>query len=208
MQRGIHAMRAHGWRGDPPHDEQQARERIISAAIRCLDRFGPQKTHLADVATELGVTRQTVYRYFANTEDLLIATATSAADTFLDRLAVHVADLDNAPDLVTEAVAYTIEQVPREPYLTLLLTRGSTSTFAQGVTSRTAMDLGRSILRRFPIDWSAAGFADEDLDSLVEFMLRVFLSFVLDPGTRSGDDLRAFLQRWVAPAVSAIPVRR
>jgi AcrR family transcriptional regulator len=79
-------MRAHGWGGDPPADAEQARARIVAATVRCIERFGPQKTHLADVATELGVTRQTVYRYFTTTEDLLAATAVDAAGVFLDRV--------------------------------------------------------------------------------------------------------------------------
>ena len=76
----------HGWRGDPPGSEAEARERIVGAAMRCVDRYGPEKTGLSDVAHELGVTRQTVYRYFAGTDDLLAAVARSAADSYLDGL--------------------------------------------------------------------------------------------------------------------------
>ena len=40
---------------------------------------------------------------------------------------------------------------------------------------------------------------------LVEFMLRIFQSLVIDPGRppHRGKELRAFLRRWVAPAISA-----
>ena len=34
-------MRNRGWRGDPPADDVEARERIIAAAMRCIDRHGP-----------------------------------------------------------------------------------------------------------------------------------------------------------------------
>src|SRR6516162_4950893 len=74
----------HGWRGDPPGSEAEARDRIVGAAVRCVDRYGPGKTGLSDVADELGVTRQTVYRYFAGTDDLLAAFARS----LLERTAV------------------------------------------------------------------------------------------------------------------------
>jgi hypothetical protein len=63
-------MKNRGWQGNPPADDAEARERIITAAMRCLDRYGPTKTGLSDVATELGVTRQTVYRYLRTLQSL------------------------------------------------------------------------------------------------------------------------------------------
>ena len=48
--------------------EAEARERIVGAAMRCVDRYEPGKTGLSDVAHELGMTWQTVYRYFAGTQ--------------------------------------------------------------------------------------------------------------------------------------------
>lgn len=201
-------MRAHGWGGDPPADAEQARARIVAATIRCIELFGPEKTHLADVATELGVTRQTVYRYFTDTEDLLSATAIHAAGAFLDRVVEHSSTMDGAAEMVIEAFAYTLEGLPGERYLTLLLTRGATSKFTQGVTSPTTVELGRSVIDRLPIDWAGGGFTEEDRNDLVELMLRVLLSFVLHPGDRSGPRLRAFLRRWLAPALDSVPVLR
>src|SRR5690242_3990748 len=52
----IPAMRTRGWQGDPPLTDDEARARILDAAKRCVERFGPSKTRLADVANELGVT--------------------------------------------------------------------------------------------------------------------------------------------------------
>ena len=73
------------------------------------------------------------------------------------------------------------------------------------MTSDLAIGFGRSILERFDVDWAAAGFAGDRLDELVEFMLRTLQSFILDPGrpARTGRDLRAFLNAWIAPAVRA-----
>ncbi|MEU5875916.1 helix-turn-helix domain-containing protein [Spirillospora sp. NPDC047279] len=63
-------MRTRGWRGRPPRTDDEARARIIEATTRCVERFGPHKTGLTDVAEELGVTRATVYRYFGTIEEL------------------------------------------------------------------------------------------------------------------------------------------
>jgi AcrR family transcriptional regulator len=194
----------HGWRGDPPGSEAEARERIVGAAMRCVDRYGPGKTGLSDVAHELGVTRQTVYRYFAGTDDLLAAVARSAAGSFLDRLSRHLAPVADPVEVVVEALAFTIERLPEERYLSVLLTAGRSGQFFAGVTSPAAVEFARSLLERTAVDWQKAGYSRADLNELGEFALRVLQSLVLDPGTptRSGPALRVFLRRWVGPAVA------
>jgi AcrR family transcriptional regulator len=198
------ARARHGWRGDPPGSEAEARERIAAAAMRCVDRYGPGKTGLSDVAHELGVTRQTVYRYFAGTDDLLAAVARSAAGSFLDRLSRHLAQVADPVEVVVEALAFTIERLPEERYLSVLLTAGRSGQFFAGVTSPAAVEFARSLLERTAVDWQKAGYSRADLNELGEFALRVLQSLVLDPGTptRSGPALRVFLRRWVGPAVA------
>ena len=69
------------------------------------------------------MTRQTVCRYFTNIDELLIATSIAAADAFLDRMLAHIAEFASAPELIAEAIAYILEQLPDEPHLSLLLCR-------------------------------------------------------------------------------------
>lgn len=47
---------------------------------------------------------------------------------------------------------------------------------------------------------------DHQLDELVELMLRLARSLVADPESppRTGDELRAVVDRWVAPAVRSL----
>jgi AcrR family transcriptional regulator len=45
---------------------------------------------IADVARSLGLTRQTVHRYFPGTEALLLTTAMRSGNGFLDQFANHV----------------------------------------------------------------------------------------------------------------------
>ncbi len=194
-------MRRHGWSGDIPVDDEEAVRRIVSAARSSIDTRG--SVSVSDVASELGVTRQTVYRYFPTLDALMAGTALSAVEGFLDRLADDLQSITDPTDAVIEGIAYTLEQLPNDRYLSLVMQPGRASAFAAGVTSETAISFGRSILERFQVDWPAAGFNGRQLDELVEFMLRTLQSFILDPGgpDRHGAELRAFLQRWVAPAV-------
>ena len=84
-------MGHHGWQGNPPGTEDEARRRIVDAATACLDRAGLAKTSLSDVAAEAGVTRQTVYRYFPSLNDILRAVALAGVEEFAGRMERHLA---------------------------------------------------------------------------------------------------------------------
>ena len=198
-------MRTHGWAGRPPADDDEAVERILAVTRRCIERDGGD-IGIVDVARELGVTRQTVYRYFRSTRDLITATALVETAPFLDRLDAHLRRRRGAPaELVVEAIAYTLERLPDEPYMGLLLHPAHGGTLTRNVTSDAARALGRSMIERMPVDWAAAGFDDAALEELVEYTLRITQSFILYPGDppRAGKDLRAFLRRWLGPALDA-----
>jgi AcrR family transcriptional regulator len=200
MMRGM----ARGWQGDPPLDDDDARDRIIGAAMRCIERCGPHKTGLSDVANELGVTRQTVYRLFPSIDDLFVAVSAAATGSFLDRLAAHVSGIHDPGDAVVEGIAFTYERLPRDRFLGLLLTTGRSEKFLKFVTSPDAMTFGRAMLARMDVDWPTSGYDAADLDGLVEFALRVLQSLVLDPPrVRTRAQLRTFLYRWIAPAIRA-----
>jgi len=196
-------MRRHGWSGDMPVDDDEARRRIIAAARASIDESGG--VSVSAVSASLGVTRQTVYRYFPTLEALLAGTAMSAVSGFLDRLAAELGSINDPTDAVVEGIAYTFEQLPHDRYLSLVMQPGKASAFTAGVTSDVAITFGRSILQRFDVDWPTAGFASNRLDELVEFMLRILQSLIVDPGRpqRTGDELRRYLREWVAPAVRA-----
>ncbi|GAB4658130.1 hypothetical protein MOKP64_04250 [Mycobacterium avium subsp. hominissuis] len=67
----------------PPTDD--ARERILAAAERCIERHGIRKTTMDDIASEVGSSLPNVCRYFADRDDLLIELITRQARALLDR---------------------------------------------------------------------------------------------------------------------------
>ncbi|CAA0079543.1 putative HTH-type transcriptional regulator [Mycolicibacterium vanbaalenii] len=190
-------MRTHGWSGSAPANDEEAVARILAAAGKAIENKGADFS-ISDVARTVGVTRQTVYRYFASTEALLVAAAVHAVDGFLDRLAAHLAGIHDPAEAVTEAVATALEWLPREKYIGLLMVPGGAS-HVESVTSDIALRFGRDMVGRLDVDWTAAGYSGADLDELAEHLLRIIQSFVIDPGRppRQGDELRAYLRRWV-----------
>ena len=64
----------------------------------------------------------------------------------------------------------------------------------------------RIILRHSRIDWERLGYhSDADIDELTEFLLRIIQSMVIAPPEPPRDSaaLRAFLHRWIGPALTA-----
>jgi AcrR family transcriptional regulator len=202
-------VRTHGWSGSAPATDDEAVARILDAAGKAIDARGADFS-IADVARTLGVTRQTVYRYFPSTEALLVAAAVHAADDFLDRLAQHLHGITDPVDAVTEAIATALEWLPKDKHIGLLLVPGHADAHTESVTSDVALQFANSMLRRFDVDWSACGLTDDDLDELAEHLLRIIQSFVIDPGRppRTGQDLRDYMRRWVAGATRIFPTSR
>ena len=191
-----------GWAGAPPADDDEARKRIIDATLRMVDGRGAAQTTLSDVADALGITRRTVYRYFSGTEELFTAVAEVALESFMTQVEGMTADLDVTDQLV-EVVAYIIERLPHEPQLTLLLANDRSNTFSRTMLTPSAIARCRGILQGTHIDWATLGYDGPTVDELIEFLLRIIQSMLIAPPDppRSNADLRAFLRRWVGPAL-------
>lgn len=191
-----------GWAGAPPADDDEARKRILDTALACIAEYGPENTTLSVVADDLGVTRRTIYRYFAGTEDLFLGAAEIALGSFVSRIEAMTAELDVSEQLA-EVVAHIIEQLPSEPQLALLLNNDHTQHLSQKMLDYSVITRCRIILQHTDIDWTAMGYDDTELDSLVEFLLRIIQSMVIAPRqpARTPDELRSFLRRWITPAL-------
>jgi AcrR family transcriptional regulator len=198
-------VRTHGWSGSAPATDEEAIARILEAASAAIDARGADFS-ITDVARTLGVTRQTVYRYFPSTDTLLVAAAVHAATDFLDRMATHLQGITNPVEAVTEGIATALEWLPKDKHIGLLIVPGRADAHTESVTSDVAVQFANSMLRRFDVDWPGLGFSDADLDELAEHLLRIIQSFVVDPGRppRQGAELRDYLRRWVGSAVTPL----
>ena len=184
----------------------EARARILAATRMRLAETG--NANISEVAEAIGVTRQTVYRYFPTTEHLVDAAALDAVAELTGRLGDHVRQHlartgGDAGDAAVEVVAFVYEHLRDDPALNRMVAPGRLSTTVAGLTSPESIALGRELLAGFGLDWMALGLDDDGQRELVEHLLRTLQTLVLDPGNppRTGDQVRAYLQRWLAPAL-------
>jgi AcrR family transcriptional regulator len=199
--------RTRAWAGDPPTLHAAARERLLDAAVRCIERSGIPGANVAAVAAEAGVSRPTVYRYFEDQQSLLDATLVHAARELTERLGARLRELREPAEMAVEAVCFVVREIPREPVL-------------GAMWRETVLDAGAltSVTRRTVLEWSrhavddlvrAAGWSREAADEAVEVMLRMLISLLAAPEPRRSDAaLRAFLMRRLVPALDLAPSRR
>jgi AcrR family transcriptional regulator len=186
-------MRSHGWSGDTPASD--AVDQIVAEPGASL--------RIADVARTLGITRQTVYRYFPTAEALLVTSAMRSADGFIGRVEERVRGMTDPVAALVESVAFAVENLAGDRQFETLLTRRGKGDAITSLTSDTALTFGRSILHRFDVDWESYGFDEAALDELAEMSLRTLHSILIDPGdpARQGPILRRFVARWLGPAI-------
>ena len=187
------------WAGDSPL-RGAARERLLDAAARCIVRDGLTSTGIAGVASEAGVSRPTVYRYFEDRHVLVQATLLRAAGALATRLAEHLRAFQGAARKAIEAELFVLAEVPRDPLLrevwnSTVLDAGMLA----DVTRPLTLALAREALAGLE---AAAGWDDAAAGEAVELMLRMLLSLLVAPGPeRSDDELRHFFERRLVPAL-------
>ncbi|MBB2992838.1 AcrR family transcriptional regulator [Mycolicibacterium iranicum] len=195
-------MRSRGWAGATPDTDEEAIGRILDAVDDVVAEHGPA-LRLADVARRLGVTRQTVYRYFPNADALLMSSAMRAGNGFIDQIVEHVRGVEDPVMALVESVSFGIENLAGDPQLEKLLTGRQDGEALTSLTSDTATTFCLSVFQRFDVDWRQHGFDDIALGELVEMTLRSVQSLLIDPRhpARTGVELRRFIARWLGPAI-------
>jgi AcrR family transcriptional regulator len=181
-----------------------ARERLLEAAARCVARDGLAGLSMAAVAGEAGVSRPTVYRYFADRRALLEATLFYAGRSLAGGLGERIRPCTTPAEKAVEAMVFVLGEIPRDPVLGALWGGTLLDAFAvAGTTRPAAIAWARDALKDLV---HAAGWEADEADEAVETMLRVLLSLLVAPEPRRSErDLRAFLLRRLAPALGLDP---
>ena len=109
-------------RAEVHDDVTEMRERIMSAAIRCVERSGVKGFSLEEVADAAGVSRTTIYRNFPGGRSQLVEqTATWEVARFWGRLAEAVADLPTLEDRLATGLVIGAKLISRSSILANLL---------------------------------------------------------------------------------------
>lgn len=194
----------------PGLEAASGREAILDAAESCLHRFGPAKTTVEDVAQAAGVSRATLYRQFGNRDALLLAVAAREADRVATDAELFLRRFDDVGSWLVEGMLFCIREIPNRPLLSQFLDPQELGAASRMVlTSERMLAIGSEILRPMFEPAHAAGLLREgvELDALIEWILRILMSYLAVPGpeSRSEEELRTQLRTLLLPAVLIDP---
>src|SRR5262245_52135349 len=107
---------------DPVDGRATVQAQLLDAAEACFERFGIAKTTMEDVARTGGVSRATVYRYFADREALVLASVTRRARLNIPRARAHIEAFDSFADKLVEGLLHNVDRGRKDPVVQLLVT--------------------------------------------------------------------------------------
>jgi AcrR family transcriptional regulator len=173
-------------------------DRVLDAAGRCFAAGGVPGTTIADIARAAGVSRPTVYRWFADRDAVLAAFVQRAARRLGDEIAVTVRRGDPGRRLV-DAVLAAVDGVRADPTLAAWFASESAGA-ALGAAAASPV-----------IEALAAGFLgdndDEDVRTRARWVVRVTVSLLAMPGRDRAEE-RDLLERFLVPVVVDAPAVR
>jgi AcrR family transcriptional regulator len=193
---------------DIPAASDDMRARLIDAAEHCYGGLGVNATNMADIAAHAEITRRTVYRYFANREEMLDAVVRREVARFWDSFHATQKRFDDLGRYLVEALIFTLKHAPT--------TRSHRFLFNEEVlplVNRMYIDNRQHTLERVAVlriiyenNLQRGGIRPKlDLIMLCEWFNRLAVSYLAAPSPfyRSEKELRALFRAMLLPVIAA-----
>lgn len=90
-------------------------ERILTAALGLIGRRGVRRLGMREISEAAGVSRGTLYRYFPNKDDVLVAAADYDERRFSDGLAEVLAAVTDPAEQIAAFIAYAFDFIRSHP---------------------------------------------------------------------------------------------
>jgi AcrR family transcriptional regulator len=196
----------------PPTVGDVARERILAATERCVDRYGLRKTTIDDVACEVGLSRPSIYRYFVDRDDLLIELITRHARALIKRTHRATSWQSSPSDQLIESILYIGELARRDSLTRHVLDPDSTNLGRRMIASGRSETIRADLFDPY-LDAAVAnnelplGLPRPDAHMWLGHVVKMVMRG-LDDGEGDLERYRSILRRFVAPALSAQTPKR
>jgi AcrR family transcriptional regulator len=184
------------------------REMTLDAAAACYLRMGVTKTTAADIAREVGYSRATLYRRFGSHEAIFLAVLTRESEEMAAEAREHLAGFDDPAERVIEGMLFSIGQIRKRPVHAAVFGGDSAAWAAgQAIQEEALKRIGDAAVRPALAPALADGsLSEEDVADLVDWILRILISFAAVPGDggRSPEEIRRQLTSWFLPALASL----
>lgn len=92
-----------------PMNSSSERDKIVDAAVRCFERFGPQRTSMNDIADEAGISRRTLYRQFDDRPALVAEILDRRLSELHASVVAHLATYNDIEAALIEGSLFSVE---------------------------------------------------------------------------------------------------
>lgn len=96
-------------------------ERLLDAAVRCVEKYGVEKTFLDDIGKEANLSRRTVYRSFSSRKELLTKVALRSVAVFHDQVKELMRQYDSVADAFVIGAVETLYMARRDKVFMAIL---------------------------------------------------------------------------------------
>lgn len=185
-------------------EQDDKREAVISAATRCIERLGSQRTSMADIAKEAGIARITLYRMFEDRSALFEALLSRRHAAKLEQFRAHLKRYDSLAQALVDGGMFALELGWADEVQTEIIARGMDHSLEVFMLNNNP-----ELRARHQSVWQAAfqkarasgeltsGLPDERLIEGV----RSILNLVLLRSDLNRAEQRQFLQDFLVPAI-------
>jgi AcrR family transcriptional regulator len=188
-------------------------EAILDAAVVEFEQHGLRRVALEDVARRAGVSRTTIYRRFANKDELVAAVIERENVALFADIAAELKQSAPQSNYYVEAFTLSILRFRRHRVLNRMMNDEPALVLEMARTHYgAAIDRMAEALREIFPHGFADRIGDEAVDDLADTILRYAAMALLLPGTQpleTADDIRAFATKHFLPslptAVRAVP---
>jgi AcrR family transcriptional regulator len=177
---------------------------VLDAALRQFELFGITCSTMEDIARRARRSRMTIYRRFPDKARLVEAVILRELRNFLADLEVHIQSVATPEEKLIEGFAFTLKAV-RSHLLLQRLLESEPEMLLPYLTTDGApfIATARDFLAGHLAHELDGDYADAELLSVAEIVVRLILSFLLTPQTQVGLDdreqMRVFALRYLAP---------
>jgi AcrR family transcriptional regulator len=182
-------------------------EVALDAAAGCYLRMGVARTTAADIAREAGISRATLYRRCGSHEAIFLAVLNRESEAMAADARAHLQRLavTDPAQSILEGMMFAVGQIRSRPVHAAVF-GGDAAAWAAGQAIRmeALRRIGEAGVRPLVAAALAAGsLTDADVEDLVDWILRILISYAAVPGDggRTPDEIRRQLTTWFLPAL-------
>lgn len=205
-----------GLRSDrkPSNGRAAVIDRILTVTGEEAQRVGPDRIRMGEVAARAGVSRASLYRYFANKEELIQAYTMREFDYLFAGIDEAMSPYDTFDQRIAAAFAFILPAMREHPVFLAVLGLAERqilrTTLQSGEVLGHARDL---VVERLNRGVREGRIRIDQFDAAIvgELLARLVISLLATPESiarlDTGDDAQEFARRYVIPVIETIAKR-